>query len=100
MKVVSTELTSCIVSLHSSVTDDYQMKTLNYKVLVLLKRKNSRIHKIIFELMDQLVDTLQDRFLFLVSDLVPFLLESAGSRQEGIAKTVRTIIGKIEELSG
>lgn len=76
------------------------MKTLNYKVLVLLKRKNSRIHKIIFELMDQLVDTLQDRFLFLVSDLVPFLLESAGSRQEGIAKTVRTIIGKIEELSG
>lgn len=44
---------------------------------------------------DKLVDVLKDRFLLLVGDLVPFLLELAGSRHEGIAKIVRTIIGKI-----
>ena len=82
------------------MVDDYQMKSLNYKILVLLKRKNPRIHKHIFELIDMLMDRLQDRFLLLVGDLVPFLLEWAGSREGGIAKVVRRIIGKIEELSG
>jgi hypothetical protein len=56
------------------VIDDYQMKNLNYKVLVLLKRKNSRIHRVVFELVDRLMDKLKDRFLMLVGDLAPFLL--------------------------
>jgi hypothetical protein len=81
--------------MHQSIVDDYQMKTVNYKVLMLLKKKNTKIHKFIFELIEQLLEGLRDRFMLLVNDLVPFLLESAGSRQEGIAKTVRKIISKI-----
>jgi len=99
-KIVSDSLAPCIVALHRCIADDYQMKTVNYKILLLLKKKNAMIQKHVFELVDKLVDDLQDRFLILVTDLVPFLLEWAGSRHEGIAKVVRRIIGKIEELSG
>jgi hypothetical protein len=80
--------------------DDYQMKTINYKILVLLKRKSARLHRYVFELYESLLDSLQDRFLLLVGDLVPFLLESVSSRQEGIAACIRRIIAKVEELSG
>jgi hypothetical protein len=80
--------------------DDYQMKTVNYKILLLLKRKNGKVQKAVFELVEGLVEALQDRFLVLVGDLVPFLLEWAGSRHEGISKIVRRVIAKIEEISG
>jgi U3 small nucleolar RNA-associated protein 10 len=76
------------------------MKTMNLKIMVLLKNKNTKIHKAVFELTDKLIDELKDRFLLLVNDLIPFLLESAGSRHEGVSKLVRKIIAKIEELSG
>jgi len=76
------------------------MKTINYKILLLLKKKNVKIQKSIFELVDKLVEVLQDRFLILVGDLVPFLLEWANSRHEGISKIVRRVISKIEEISG
>lgn len=56
------------------------MKNMNLKIMALLKHKNTKIHKAIFELTEQLIDSLQDRFLLLVNDLIPFLLESASSR--------------------
>lgn len=43
---------------------------------------------------------MQDRFLMLVGDLVPFLLEAVSSRQEGIATVARRIIAKVEDISG
>ena len=88
-------LSSCLVAYHCCIVDDYQMKTINYKVLVLLKRKNAKLHRYIFELFESLLDALQDRFLLLVTDLVPFLLEAVSSRWEGVGQTVRRIIGKI-----
>lgn len=93
--LVEQYLIPCLIGFHASIADDYQMKTINYKILIILKRKNPRLHRYIFELFDGLIDALQDRFLLLVSDLVPFLLEGASSRQDGVAKTVRRIIGKI-----
>ena len=76
------------------------MKTVNYKVLVMLKRKSVKLQKHIYELFEQLVESMQDRFLMLVGDLVSFLLEAVSSRQEGIAVIARRIIAKVEEMSG
>lgn len=78
--IVGGSLLSCLVAFHQAISDDYQMKTVNLKIMVLLKNKNTKIHKAVFELTDRLIDELKDRFLLLVNDLIPFLLESAGSR--------------------
>jgi hypothetical protein len=94
--LIEESLIPAIVSYHKSIIDDYQMKTMNLKIMVLLKSKSPKVHKAIFDLTDKLVDELKDRFLLLVSDVIPFLLEYAGSRQENIAKIVRKIISKIE----
>lgn len=66
----------------------------------MLKKKTTSLQKYIFSVYEGLVDTLKDRFLMLITDLVPFLLEGVSSRQEGIAPLVRRIISKVEELSG
>jgi U3 small nucleolar RNA-associated protein 10 len=95
-EVVYGHLLPCLKVFHQCISDDYQMKTINLKIMTLLKHKNTKIHKAVFELTDQLIDSLQDRFLLLVNDLIPFLLESASSRNEAIAKVVRKIISKIE----
>jgi U3 small nucleolar RNA-associated protein 10 len=78
--VAYSHLLPCLISFHSCIADDYQMKNMNLKIMALLKHKNTKIHKAIFELTEQLIDSLQDRFLLLVNDLIPFLLESASSR--------------------
>jgi U3 small nucleolar RNA-associated protein 10 len=83
--IVYDHLLPCLIAFHLAISDDYQMKTINLKVMALLKHKNTKIHKAIFELTDKLIDSLNDRFLLLVNDLIPFLLESAGSRNEGIS---------------
>ncbi len=85
-----------LIAFHQAIADDYQMKTINLKIMILLKNKNSKIHRAVFELTDQLIEALNDRFLLLVNDLIPFLLEYAGSRHEGISKVVRKIISRIE----
>lgn len=67
-------LNPCLVTFHRSIVDDYQMKSINFKLLILMKRKNNKLHQFIFSFFDSLIDALQDRFLLLVSDLVPFLI--------------------------
>ena len=98
--VVEKELSECLVALHVCIQDDYQMKTINYKMLVLLKRKGLALQKCVFALIEKLVVELRERFLLLMGDLVPFLLEAAGSRQQAVASTVRRIIGQVEDISG
>lgn len=48
--LIENYLNPCLIAFHASIADDYQMKTINYKILVLLKRKNVRLHRYIFEL--------------------------------------------------
>lgn len=72
--VLDEHLTPCLIAFHQAIGDDYQMKTINLKIMVLLKNKNSKIHRAVFELTDQLIEALNDRFLLLVNDLIPFLL--------------------------
>lgn len=99
-RVVYERLSPCLVAFHESIGDDYQMKTMNYKLLVMLKRKSACLQNYIFSLYENLVEALRDRFLLLVADLVSFLLEATTSRQGPTAASARRIIAKIEELSG
>jgi hypothetical protein len=50
------------------------MKTVNFKMLIMLKKKSSSLQNYVYSLYEGLVETLQDRFLLLITDLVPFLL--------------------------
>lgn len=40
---------------HCCIADDYQMKTVNYKVLVMLKRKSPKLQRHVYELFEGLV---------------------------------------------
>lgn len=68
--------------------------------MLLLKNKSKLIQLAIFTFMEKLIDQIQDRYLLFVNDLVPFLIELANSKNTSIKTLVKTIVYKIEELSG
>lgn len=50
--------------------------------------------------MDQLIDKVHDRYLLFINDLVPFLIDNVQSRNEKVKVPIKSIIGKVEEMSG
>ena len=89
-----------IINFYDCIADDYQMKNINLKVLLLLRNKEAGLLASVFELISALVESLKERFLVVTADVVPFLMESASSRDERVSSLVRKIILTIENLSG
>lgn len=50
--------------------------------------------------MDKLIDSIQDRYLLFINDLVPFLIDNIHNRNEKVKMPIKSIINKFEEMSG
>ena len=48
--LVDSFLTPCLLAFHRCIVDDYQMKTVNFKVLIMLKKKTTSLQRYIFSL--------------------------------------------------
>lgn len=84
-------LSACLVALCQCVKDDYKLKTLNFNVrlslmqiLSRLKAENDDIRLAIFRFIDHLIESIGDRYLIIINDLVPFIAEHIYSNNEPV----------------
>ena len=46
--LVGSYLSPCLIAFHSCIIDDYQMKTVNFKLLIFLKKKLPLLQRYVF----------------------------------------------------
>jgi len=97
---MTSSLSVCLLKLCNYLTDDYQLKSLNLKILLLLRHKVPHVQEAILTFMDKLIDEIQDRYLLFINDLVPFLIDNIHNRNEKVKAPIKSIINKFEEMSG
>lgn len=69
-----------ILSVFGAINDDYKWKTLHHQILLIVSRHANKKNETsaiiciaIVRLLQQLIDQLDDRYLVLMNDLIPFL---------------------------
>ncbi|CAK75222.1 unnamed protein product (macronuclear) [Paramecium tetraurelia] len=102
-------ITPTILALFQLINDDYKWKDLHLKILQVISRHSNKKNETssfiiiaIIKLIHRLIDQLDERYLVLMNDLIPYLhqLTSTNLNSEELEKRVKQLIVRLSQLSG
>ncbi|CAD8053176.1 unnamed protein product [Paramecium sonneborni] len=102
-------ITPTILALFQLINDDYKWKDFHLKILSVISRHSNKKNETssfiiigIVKLIHRLIDQLDERYLVLMNDLIPFLhqLTSTNLNSEELEKRVKQLIVRLSQLSG
>lgn len=90
----------CIVQFAASSNDDLQWKNLNYEILLKTRDNDSYVRLVSLECVLLLATKLEDNFLPLLPETVPFLAELLEDENELVEKACHKVVQEMEQLLG
>ena len=96
-----TALSACIVNLASAAGGgDASWKPLNYGILMATRDESARVRRLAVSVLASLIERLQQEFLVLLPETLPFLAELLEDADEDVARQCEALIRTLESLSG
>ena len=90
----------CLLSLFSLVSDDYKRKDIHHNIIVHLQEEDSEIQLNVLGFLNELIQNLQDSYIALINDLMPYLSELLDDQSVEIENASKALIIKLEQVSG
>lgn len=94
------KVSSTIVSLAQTVSDESSLKSINSNLLTKTRNSNSRIRIGAISSLTNLWNSLEDALLHLVPETTPFLAELLDDVDEEVVVATRELVGEIEKVLG
>ena len=93
-------LKDLVIGLLELVNDDYKWKSLHYNLLLKTRSEEKNVRLAVVSVISEVIDALKERYVVLISDLMPFLNELLDDREVEIEKVCKEIVSKLEKVSG
>ena len=93
-------LKDLVIKLLELVNDDYKWKSLHYNLLLKTRSEEKNVRLAVVSVISEVIDALKERYVVLISDLMPFLNELLDDREVKIEKVCKEIVSKLEKVSG
>lgn len=89
-----------VVDVLSSIDNEQVSRTFLEDMLKNSKHKNAAVRLATMKITEALLYKLEERFLTLLSDVIPYVSEAFEDTNEEVEQTARTIVHKIESMTG
>ena len=97
---MSNEVSPCIVQMFESTNNDDIWKLLNYQLLLKTRMQESSIKIGVFGIVKELLDKMGQRYLILLNDIVPFLVEAVEHHNPQVEAIAKEIFTMVETITG
>lgn len=97
---VSESLKPMILEMDERTQDDNMWQKLNFTLLMKTRSEQWETRLAVLQVIDHLFDKMRERYLVILNDTIPFVSELLEDENEKVELAAKTIVNRIEQLTG
>ncbi|CAI5490720.1 unnamed protein product [Closterium sp. Naga37s-1] len=100
ISAVDDELVTCLGEMTIAGGSDILWKQLNHQVLMCTRSERVRSRQLSLRVVNEIVDRVREEYVVLLPESIPFLAELLEDSDANVAESAKSLVKKLEELSG